>query len=252
MHRHCVRPTVEHLGRVLVGFARLKPPLGPHSWVPHLLQPLHVHGQMLGSGTPQHRRAARIFEWGGFVPIWSDLLRGSARRRSFYLSSWGCSSVSPAFGVWLPTSLVWVEKMTHRRPERTRGARGTRAHPQSRVRDVGWLPFRLPDRLPVEVLRALLCVATGAGAAFESHRKIEKSFSNSFLVFWVWADTPIIAEVDARVGGSEKSAHGWSSRRLRCDWTFVHGPVAWLCRGNAQQPSCGSRSRVGASYVEKE
>mgnify|MGYP000957100580 CR=1 FL=1 len=137
------------------------------------------HGQ-LGSDTPQHRRAARIFEWGGFVPIWSDLLRGSARRRSFYLSSWGCSSVSPAFGVWLPTSRVWMEKMTHRRPERTRGARGTRAHPQSRVRDVGWLPVRLPDRLPVEVLRALLCVATGAGAAFESHRKIEKSFSNSF------------------------------------------------------------------------
>ena len=62
----------------------------------------------------------------------------------------------------------------------------------------------------------------------------------------------LIAEVDTRVGGSEKSAHGWSSRRLRCDWTFVHGPVAWLCRGNAQQPSCGSRSRVGASYVEKE
>jgi hypothetical protein len=180
MHRHCVRPTVEHLGRVHVGFARLKPPLGPHSWVPHLLQPLHVHGQMLGSGTPQHRRAARIFEWGGFVPIWSDLLRGSARRRSFYLSSWGCSSVSPAFGVWLPTSRVWMEKMTHRRPERTRGARGTRAHPQLRVRDVGQLPVRLPDRLPVEVLRALLCVATGAGAAFESDRKIEKSFSNSF------------------------------------------------------------------------
>lgn len=160
------------------------------SWAPYLQQPLHVHGQ-LGSDTPQHRRAARIFEWGGFVPIWSDLLRGSARRRSFYLSSWGCSSVSPAFGVWLPTSRVWMEKMTHRRPERTRGARGTRAHPQLRVRDVGQLPVRLPDRLPVEVLRALLCVATGAGAAFESDRKIEKSFSNSFLVFWVWADTPI-------------------------------------------------------------
>jgi hypothetical protein len=80
------------------------------SWVPYLQQPLHVHGQ-LGSDTPQHRRAARIFEWGGFVPIWSDLLRGSARRRSFYLSSWGCSSVSPAFGVWLPTSRVWMEKM---------------------------------------------------------------------------------------------------------------------------------------------
>ena len=62
----------------------------------------------------------------------------------------------------------------------------------------------------------------------------------------------LIAEVDARVGGSEKSAHGWSSRRLRCHETIVHGPVAWLCRGNAQQPSCGSRSRVGASYVEKE
>ena len=127
------------------------------SWVPYLQQPLHVHGQ-LGSDTPQHRRAARIFEWGGFVPIWSDLLRGSARRRSFYLSSWGCSSVSPAFGVWLPTSLVWMEKMTHRRPERTRKARGTRAHPQSRVRDVGWLPVRLPDRLPVEVL-CVFCVS---------------------------------------------------------------------------------------------
>jgi hypothetical protein len=198
MHRHCVRPTVEHLGRVHVGFARLKPPLGPHSWVPHLLQPLQVHGQMLGSGTPQHRRAAWIFEWGGFVPIWSDLLRGSARRRSFYLSSWGCSSVSPAFGVWLPTSIVWMEKMTHRRPERTRGARGTRAHPQSRVRDVGWLPVRLPDRLPVEVLCALLCVATGAGAAFESHIKNEKSFSNSFWVFWVFGLTPRAIRIPTR------------------------------------------------------
>ena len=28
----------------------------------------------------------------------------------------------------------------------------------------------------------------------------------------------LIAEVDTRVGGSEKSAHGWSSRRLQCDW----------------------------------
>ena len=34
----------------------------------------------------------------------------------------------------------------------------------------------------------------------------------------------LIAEVDTRVGGSEESAHGWSSRRLRCDWTIVHGP----------------------------
>ena len=36
----------------------------------------------------------------------------------------------------------------------------------------------------------LLVQMQSAGAAFESHRKIEKSFSNSFLVFWVWADTP--------------------------------------------------------------
>ena len=182
MHRHCIRPTVEHLGRVLVGFARLKPPLGPHSWVPHLLQPLHVHGQMLGSDTPQHRRAARIFEWGGFVPIWSDLLRGSARRRSFYLSSWGCSSLNPAFGVWLPTSRVWMEKMTHRRPERTRGARGTRAHPQSRVRDVGWLPVRLPDRLPVEVL-CVFCVSRRVRERRLS--RTEKSKNHFELVFGV-------------------------------------------------------------------
>ena len=182
MHRHCIRPTVEHLGRVLVGFARLKPPLGPHSWVPYLQQPLHVHGQMLGSDTPQHRRAARIFEWGGFVPIWRDLLRGSARRRSFYLSSWGCSSVNPAFGVWLPTSRVWMEKMTHRRPERTRGARGTRAHPQSRVRDVGWLPVRLPDRLPVEVL-CVFCVSRRVRERRLS--RTEKSKNHFELVFGV-------------------------------------------------------------------
>jgi len=31
----------------------------------------------------------------------------------------------------------------------------------------------------------------------------------------------LIAEVDTRVGGSEKSAHGWSSRRLRRDETIV-------------------------------
>ena len=173
----------EHLGRVHVGLARLKPPLGPHSWVPHLLQPLHVHGQMLGSGTPQHRRAARIFEWGGFVPIWSDLLRGSARRRSFYLSSWGCSSVSPpAFGVLLPSSRVWMEKMNHRRPERTRWARGTRAHPQSRVRDVGWLPVRLPDRLPVEVL-CVFCVSRRVRERRLS--RTEKSKNHFELVFGV-------------------------------------------------------------------
>ena len=175
----------EHLGRVHVGLARLKPPLGLILGLLlgclYLLQPLHVHGQ-LGSDTPQHRRAARIFEWGGFVPIWSDLLRGSARRRSFYLSSWGCSSVSPAFGVLLPTSRVWMEKMTHRRPERTRGARGTRAHPQSRVRDVGWLPVRLPDRLPVEVL-CVFCVSRRVRERRLS--RTEKSKNHFELVFGV-------------------------------------------------------------------
>jgi len=193
----------EHLGRVHVGLARLKPPLGLILGLLlgclYLLQPLHVHGQ-LGSDTPQHRRAARIFEWGGFVPIWSDLLRGSARRRSFYLSSWGCSSVSPAFGVLLPTSRVWMEKMTHRRPERTRGARGTRAHPQSRVRDVGWLPVRLPDRLPVEVL-CVFCVSRRVRERRLSRTEKSKN-SNSFLVSWVWADIPNRLEPAARGVGN--------------------------------------------------
>jgi hypothetical protein len=36
------------------------------------------------------------------------------------------------------------------------------------------------------------------------------------------------AVVDTWVGGCEKSAHGWSSRRLRCDETIVGGPVVLL------------------------
>ena len=83
-----------------------------------------------------------------------------------------------------------MEKMTHRRPERTRGARGTRAHPQSRVRDVGWLPVRLPDRLPVEVL-CVFCVSRRVRERRLS--RTEKSKNHFELVFGVLGlgDTPI-------------------------------------------------------------
>ena len=75
--------------------------------MPHLQHPLHVHGQLV-SNTPQHRQAARIFEWGGFVPISRDLLRGSARRRSSSLRSRGCGEVHHVFGVWVCLLQVWT------------------------------------------------------------------------------------------------------------------------------------------------
>ena len=75
--------------------------------MPHLQHPLQVHGQ-LGLETPQDRRAARSFEWGGFVPISRDLLRGSARRRSSSLRSRGCRDVHHVFGVWVCLLQVWT------------------------------------------------------------------------------------------------------------------------------------------------
>ena len=75
--------------------------------MPHLQHPLQVHGQ-LGLETPQDRRAARSFEWGGFVPISRDLLRGSARRRSSSLRSRGCGEVHHVFGVWVCLLQVWT------------------------------------------------------------------------------------------------------------------------------------------------